>query len=228
MAMPFVAPVPWEADAFYAQDGMTDNGLSLNQWPVGTGPYMMTEFVRDRRHVMKRNPNYRGEPYPCEGEAGDAEARPPRRLRQDHAFHRHALRDDRKGKGAAQGEVQAGLSRRARDRTAGMGRRLPQRRQQFRRGEEALRRAGFPVSAQHRHHQLVSRLQHARSGGRLGQDARGAGEAPKAAPGHLHRHRLGRRLRPHLPEQGRDRRAQPAAALASSARAKGRATSTTR
>ena len=72
MAMPFVAPVPWEADAFYAQDGMTDNGLSLNQWPVGTGPYMMTEFVRDRRHVMKRNPNYRGEPYPCEGEAGDA------------------------------------------------------------------------------------------------------------------------------------------------------------
>jgi ABC-type transport system substrate-binding protein len=74
MAMPFVAPVPWEADAFYAQDGMSDNGLSLNQWPVGTGPYMMTEFIRDRRHVMKRNPNYRGEPYPCEGEPGDAKA----------------------------------------------------------------------------------------------------------------------------------------------------------
>ena len=33
---------------------------------------MMTEFIRDRRHVMKRNPNYRGEPYPCEGEPGDA------------------------------------------------------------------------------------------------------------------------------------------------------------
>ncbi|MEO5883043.1 MAG: peptide ABC transporter substrate-binding protein, partial [Caldimonas sp.] len=36
MAMPFVAPIPWEADAFYAQEGMSDNGLSLNQWPVGT------------------------------------------------------------------------------------------------------------------------------------------------------------------------------------------------
>ncbi|MGZ5240709.1 MAG: ABC transporter substrate-binding protein [Caldimonas sp.] len=72
MAMPFVAPVPWEADAFYAQDGMNDNGLSLNQWPVGTGPFMMTEFIRDRRHVMKRNPNFRGEPYPCEGEPDDA------------------------------------------------------------------------------------------------------------------------------------------------------------
>ncbi len=74
MAMPFVAPIPWEADAFYAQDGMSDNGLSLNQWPVGTGPFMMTEFVRDRRHVMKRNPNYRGEPYPCEGEPEDEKA----------------------------------------------------------------------------------------------------------------------------------------------------------
>lgn len=73
MAMPFLAPVPWEADAFYSQPGMIEHGLSLNQWPVGTGPYMMTEFVRDRRHVMKRNPNYRGEPYPCEGAPGDKE-----------------------------------------------------------------------------------------------------------------------------------------------------------
>jgi ABC-type transport system substrate-binding protein len=73
MAMPFVAPVPWEADAFYSQPGMADHGLSLNQWPVGTGPFMMAEFVRDRRHVLKRNPNYRGEPYPCEGMPGDRE-----------------------------------------------------------------------------------------------------------------------------------------------------------
>ena len=63
-----------EADAFYAQPGMNDHGLSLNQWPVGTGPYMMSQFIRDRLHVMKRNPNYRGEPYPCEGEPGDKAA----------------------------------------------------------------------------------------------------------------------------------------------------------
>ncbi|MCW5663917.1 MAG: ABC transporter substrate-binding protein [Piscinibacter sp.] len=73
LAMTFTAPVPWEADAFYAQPGMNENGLSLVKWPVGTGPYMMTEYVQDRRHVMKRNPNYRGEPYPCEGEPGDKE-----------------------------------------------------------------------------------------------------------------------------------------------------------
>ena len=74
MAMPFLAPVPWEADAFYAQNGMNENGLSLHQWPVGTGPYMMQEFVRDRRHVLVRNPNYRGTPYPCEGQPEDKAA----------------------------------------------------------------------------------------------------------------------------------------------------------
>ena len=74
LAMPFTAPVPWEADAFYAQDGMAENGLSLNQWPLGSGPFMMSEFVRDRRHVLVRNPNFHGEAYPCEGMPGDREA----------------------------------------------------------------------------------------------------------------------------------------------------------
>ena len=74
MAMTFMSPVPWEADAFYAQPGMSDVGLSLDRWPVGTGPYMMEVYEKDRRHVMVRNPNYRGEPYPCEGSPGDREA----------------------------------------------------------------------------------------------------------------------------------------------------------
>lgn len=74
LAMTFTAPLPWEADAFYAQPGMADNTLSLNQWPLGTGAFMMTEYVQDRRHVMKRNPHFRGEPYPCEGGPGDKEA----------------------------------------------------------------------------------------------------------------------------------------------------------
>ncbi|KNZ34259.1 MAG: peptide ABC transporter substrate-binding protein [Methylibium sp. NZG] len=74
MSMTFFAPVPWEADAFYAQPGFAAVGLTLDTWPVGTGAYMMTEFIKDRRHVMKRNPNYRGEPYPCEGAPGDKEA----------------------------------------------------------------------------------------------------------------------------------------------------------
>ena len=74
MQMTFTAPVPWEADAFYAQPGLAERGLNLDQWPIGTGAYMMAEFIKDRRHVMVRNPNYRGEPYPCDGMPGDKEA----------------------------------------------------------------------------------------------------------------------------------------------------------
>ncbi|HET9205140.1 MAG TPA: ABC transporter substrate-binding protein [Burkholderiaceae bacterium] len=74
MAMPFTAPLPWEADAFYSQPGMAEAGLSLNQWPVGTGPFMMRTFERDRLHVLERNPNYRGGTYPCEGQPQDKAA----------------------------------------------------------------------------------------------------------------------------------------------------------
>ena len=71
MQMTFLAPVPWEADAFYAQPGMAQAGLSLDRWPVGTGPYMVTEWIQDRTHEMVRNPHYRGEPFPCEGMPDD-------------------------------------------------------------------------------------------------------------------------------------------------------------
>lgn len=74
MQMTFMAPVPWEADAFYAQPGLAERGIALDQWPVGTGPYMVTEYEKDRRIVMQRNPNYRGEPYPCEGMPDDEKA----------------------------------------------------------------------------------------------------------------------------------------------------------
>jgi ABC-type transport system substrate-binding protein len=73
MTLTFTAPVPWEADAFYAQPGMKKNGLALSVWPVGTGPFMATEYDADRRHVLVRNPNYHGMPYPCEGMPGDKE-----------------------------------------------------------------------------------------------------------------------------------------------------------
>ncbi len=74
LAMAFFAPVPWEAEAFYAQPGMAEHNLSLNYWPAGTGPYMATEYIENRQHTMVRNPNYRGIPYPCEGMPGDREA----------------------------------------------------------------------------------------------------------------------------------------------------------
>ena len=71
LAMTFFSPIPWEAEKFYAQPGMAEKNLTLNYWPVGTGPYMLTEFLENRRHVLERNPNFRGEAYPCEGEPQD-------------------------------------------------------------------------------------------------------------------------------------------------------------
>mgnify|MGYP006267369865 CR=1 FL=1 len=71
LAMTFFSPVAWEVDAFYAQDGMAKRNLSANTWPVGTGPFMLTEHDTNARMVLSKNPNYRGEPYPCEGSDED-------------------------------------------------------------------------------------------------------------------------------------------------------------
>ena len=74
LAMPFFAPVPREADRFYAQPGMAAKNLTLDWWPVGTGPYYLAENDPNRRMVLARNPEFHGQAYPCEGEAGDQEA----------------------------------------------------------------------------------------------------------------------------------------------------------
>ncbi|MBP8214713.1 MAG: ABC transporter substrate-binding protein, partial [Propionivibrio sp.] len=74
LAMPFFAPVPREVDRFYNQPGMAEKNLTLDWYPVGTGPYRLTENDPNRRMVLERNPNFHGETYPCEGEAADKAA----------------------------------------------------------------------------------------------------------------------------------------------------------
>ncbi len=73
LAMPFFAPMPWEADRFYTQPGMAQRNLSLNWYPVGTGPYMLTENNPNLRMVLQRNPNFHADYYPNEGDPGQAE-----------------------------------------------------------------------------------------------------------------------------------------------------------
>ena len=74
LAMPFFAPMPPEADRFYEQQGMAERNLSLDWYPIGTGPYMLTVNDPNRKMILVRNPNYSGETYPREGEPGDAVA----------------------------------------------------------------------------------------------------------------------------------------------------------
>lgn len=71
LAMPFFAPMPWEADAFYSQPGMLSRNITLNWYPVGTGPFMLTENNPNLRMTLARNPNFHGETYPTEGEEAD-------------------------------------------------------------------------------------------------------------------------------------------------------------
>lgn len=74
LSMPFFGPVPPEVDRFFGQPGMAERNLTLDWWPVGTGPYMLVENNPNARMVLARNPNYRHDTYPCEGAPGDAEA----------------------------------------------------------------------------------------------------------------------------------------------------------
>ncbi len=74
MAMPFFAPMPWEADRFYAQPGLRKRNIKLDWYPVGTGAFMLTENNPNLRMVLARNPNFHGESYPEVGEPEDIAA----------------------------------------------------------------------------------------------------------------------------------------------------------
>ncbi|AEJ00531.1 ABC-type transporter, periplasmic subunit [Nitrosomonas sp. Is79A3] len=73
LAMPFFAPIPWEADRFYSQKGLMQKNITLDWYPVGTGPYMLTENNPNLRMALEKNPNFHDEFYPAEGMPGDEE-----------------------------------------------------------------------------------------------------------------------------------------------------------
>lgn len=71
LAMPFFAPMPWEAVRYYAQPRLNENNIKLDYYPVGTGPFMLSENNPNARMVLIKNPNYHGAFYPFEGETSD-------------------------------------------------------------------------------------------------------------------------------------------------------------
>lgn len=71
LAMTFFAPIPWEVDKFYSQPGMREKNITFNWYPVGTGPYMLSENNPNSQMVLERNPNFHGELYPSEGAPED-------------------------------------------------------------------------------------------------------------------------------------------------------------
>jgi ABC-type transport system substrate-binding protein len=69
--MPFFSPIPWEVDRFYAEPDMDDKNLNFGWYPVGTGPFMLSENNPNSRMVLDKNPNYRGDILPKEGSLND-------------------------------------------------------------------------------------------------------------------------------------------------------------
>jgi oligopeptide transport system substrate-binding protein len=65
LAMPYASIVPREAIAYYGEE-------FLNH-AVGTGPYRLAEYKPAQRAILERNPTYRDERYPSEGNPGDRE-----------------------------------------------------------------------------------------------------------------------------------------------------------
>lgn len=74
LAMPFFAPMPWEADYFYSQPLLQDRNITLNWYPIGSGAYMLTENNPNLRMVLERNPNFHYDVYPSQGSRRDQAA----------------------------------------------------------------------------------------------------------------------------------------------------------
>jgi len=74
LAMPFFAPMPWEAERFYQQPGMQEHNITLDTYPVGTGAYYLTENNPNSKIVLEKNPHFHEEYYPDEGMLEDAAA----------------------------------------------------------------------------------------------------------------------------------------------------------
>lgn len=73
LAMPFFSPIPLEAINFYNQGVLNDRNITLDRFPVGTGPYKMDVYDPHKEIILTKNENFREEFYPYEGEQGDKE-----------------------------------------------------------------------------------------------------------------------------------------------------------
>ena len=73
LAMPFFAPSPWEADAFFSQAGLKALNITPDWYPLGSGPYQLIENNPNRRMTLARNSYFHEATYPSEGEPEDLE-----------------------------------------------------------------------------------------------------------------------------------------------------------
>ena len=75
LAMHVYAPTPREAVDYWLKDSQPRTAeFRARESLVGTGPYLVKEYVLKDKLVLARNPDYREDLYPSEGEPGDRKA----------------------------------------------------------------------------------------------------------------------------------------------------------
>ena len=68
LSMNFFAPIPWEAVRFYQNPFLKARNISLDTFPVGTGPYYLAENNPNLRMRLKKNPHFHFEAYPSQAQ----------------------------------------------------------------------------------------------------------------------------------------------------------------
>ncbi len=73
LAMPFFSPMPQEAIDFFEQGILRDKGITIDRYPLGTGPYRIEDYDPNLEYVFVTNENFHDEYYPSSGEEEDRE-----------------------------------------------------------------------------------------------------------------------------------------------------------
>ena len=95
----------------FSQPGMAERNLTLDWWPVGSGPFMLSENNPNSRMVLSRNPNYRQDSLPVRGRTWRRGGRAARRLRQGASATRQGGVYARTGEHPILEQIPAGLLR---------------------------------------------------------------------------------------------------------------------
>jgi len=74
LATYFFAPMPIEAEKFYANPILSFKNISLKTSPVGSGPFVLSEYNAEQNIILTKNENYRDEYFPKVEQPQDLEA----------------------------------------------------------------------------------------------------------------------------------------------------------
>lgn len=74
LAMNFFCAMPPEAAAFYGEPAIVARDITIDRFPVGTGPFKIDRNTSELELIMTRNVNFHDDFYPTDGEDGDRKA----------------------------------------------------------------------------------------------------------------------------------------------------------